>query len=171
MLEDFKIPIQGLEDGIHEFKFEVGDTFIEDMGLDENFGGLVDVVVELDKLNRTYSLNFNINGNLIFPCDRCLDDVEISISDKRKIYVKVVSEIDHKDENDEIIWLEEDAYELDISKILYEFIVLSLPMKRVHQDDEDGYPTCNPEILDKIEKLNSQKGHDPRWDELNKLKK
>jgi len=36
---------------------------------------------------------------------------------------------------------------LDLAQHFYEYIMLSLPMKHVHPDREDGSEGCNPDML------------------------
>jgi uncharacterized metal-binding protein YceD (DUF177 family) len=62
--------------------------------------------------------------------------------------------------------------ELDLQQHLYEFIMLALPIKRVHPNDEEGNSTCDPVMLKKLDELivDEEPGTDPRWDELKKLK-
>jgi uncharacterized metal-binding protein YceD (DUF177 family) len=87
-----------------------------------------------------------------------------------------VSQIDESFENDDNIWqLHEKAYELDLTHFLYETIELALPTQLIHPDDENGNPTCNPEMLQKLAELAPKEEQqttetDPRWDALKNLK-
>ena len=67
-------------------------------------------------------------------------------------------------------------HQIDISQYIYEMIVLSIPLKRVHPGIKDG--TLKTPALDKLNELriNDQKKEtiqeentDPRWDKLKKL--
>jgi uncharacterized metal-binding protein YceD (DUF177 family) len=60
---------------------------------------------------------------------------------------------------------------IDISNWLYEFVMLSIPLQRVHPDKEDGTSTCNPEVLDLLNKL-SEPEDKPKaiWKGLEALK-
>lgn len=169
-LEEYKIPIQSLDDGVHKFNFKIGSAFMKLMKSEQDFKGKLNVDLKLDKLNRTYTFDFHIHGTIGFPCDRCLENVNIEIDELKQIFGKVVSEIEN-DGDGEIIFFDEDEVEYNFAKLIFEFIVLSMPMKKVHPDDENGNSTCNSEILEKLEKINkSEEGHDPRWDALKKLK-
>ena len=44
-------------------------------------------------------------------------------------------------------YLEESMSSIDISEMLYELIMLSIPMRRVHPNDEAGNSTCDKTIL------------------------
>jgi uncharacterized metal-binding protein YceD (DUF177 family) len=64
-----------------------------------------------------------------------------------------------------------DEHELDLQQHIYEFILLALPIKRVHPDDDKGNSSCDPLMLEKLEELivDDENDNDPRWDELKKL--
>ena len=69
---------------------------------------------------------------------------------------------------EDLIILRNDDYKINIADTLYELIMVSLPMKKVHQNSDD----CNSEVVEKIN-IEEQKNEetDPRWAALNKLKK
>jgi hypothetical protein len=54
------------------------------------------------------------------------------------------------DEADYVITIGDDDDFLDLSQHIYEYVVLSLPARRVHPDLPDGQPGCNPEMLSHI---------------------
>ena len=66
-------------------------------------------------------------------------------------------------------------FEVNIQQYIYELIVLSIPLKRVHPGVEDG--TLESDVLDKLEELsinnnenkNDEDEIDPRWDKLKNL--
>jgi uncharacterized metal-binding protein YceD (DUF177 family) len=76
-----------------------------------------------------------------------------------------------EDSDPDILSLPSDEHELDLQQQIYEFIMLALPIKRVHPTDKKGNSTCDPVMLKKLEELiiEEEKINDPRWDELKKL--
>jgi uncharacterized metal-binding protein YceD (DUF177 family) len=88
---------------------------------------------------------------------------------ENRILVKFGKNIE--DSDPDIITLPVDEHELDLKQHIYEFILLDLPIKRVHPDDNDGNSTCDPVMLKKLEELivEDEIENDPRWDELKKL--
>ena len=86
--------------------------------------------------------------------------------------VPVVEEGENDDDDD--IWvLDENTYELDVFHFVYESIMLALPHRLVHEDDENGNPTCDPQVMETLEKLShtaEENETDPRWDALKNLK-
>jgi len=66
-------------------------------------------------------------------------------------------------------------HQIDISQYVYEMIVLSVPLKRVHPGIKDG--SLKTPVLDKLKELSGnekkeviqEENTDPRWDKLKKL--
>jgi uncharacterized metal-binding protein YceD (DUF177 family) len=94
-----------------------------------------------------------------------------AINCENRLIVK--SENDVSSDDNDIIYLSADEYELDLRQHLYEFIHLALPIRRVHPADNDGKTGCNPEMIKRLNELliyeEKQNNADPRWDELKKL--
>jgi uncharacterized metal-binding protein YceD (DUF177 family) len=76
-----------------------------------------------------------------------------------------------EDIDPDILYLPVGENELDLQQHVYEFILLALPIRRVHPNDADGNSTCDPEMLKKLDELivDEDLEEDPRWDELKKL--
>jgi uncharacterized metal-binding protein YceD (DUF177 family) len=79
-------------------------------------------------------------------------------------------------ENEELLILPYGEFQIDISQFVYEMIVLSVPLRRVHPGIKDG--TLQSEVLVKLEELKVKKKKekkeiseniDPRWDKLKQL--
>lgn len=171
-LSKYRIDFQGLSEGEHEFIFNVDNAFFLSIEYSDIKEGLLKTTVVLTKKTQLLELNFKIQGFVNVICDRCLDEFKMPIDFEGQLFVKF-SETEHED-TDEVMYLMPEDYELDLAHYIYESIRLSLPLKCVHPDDEKGNSTCNPEMLNKIEKLKPDNSAedliDPRWSELIKLK-
>ncbi len=159
---EYRIPFKGLAEGKHEFSFAVGDTFFQDMESEELKKGDVQVHVDFDKQQRLFTLDFQLKGFVEIPCDRCLEEFHQPISFAYTLYVKYGEE---NDSDDDIIWIDEEDYELELQELIYELILLSLPIKRVHPDLENGEDGCI--LFEEEEDENTDS--DPRWDALKGL--
>ena len=121
----------------------------------------LDVLVEVEKSGRFIGVDCVIEGNVTVTCDRCLEDLEIPVNTGFKQSVKFgdrpVSEEDpDSDEMEgerEIVRIPLSETDLDLSQAVYDYICLSLPVQRVHE--EGG---CNPEV---IRYLNSENVQEP----------
>ena len=90
------------------------------------------------------------------------------IDSENRLLVKFGKSIE--DIDPDILSVPTDEHELDLQQQIYEFIMLALPIKRVHPVDKNGKSTCDPVMLKKLEELiiEEEKENDPRWDELKK---
>lgn len=165
---EFLLPIGGLAAGMHTYRFVIGREFFAHTPDSEVIDGSVQIDLALHKREGMLNLEFNIKGGLLVPCDRCLDDYMQPIEGNYRLILKYG---DHfEEESDEVIILPLDQHQFDISALLYEYMVLLLPMKKVHPDNESGEPACNPEVMKKLNEHAAPSEPDPRWDILKKLK-
>ncbi|MFV0418079.1 MAG: YceD family protein [Dysgonomonas sp.] len=156
----YNIPLRGLSEGKHEFEYDLDNKFfalIDDGTADVKKGSLK-VLLSLKKTTMTFELNFEISGSIQVPCDRCLDDISMDVETKNKLIVKFGKE--YSEESDEIVIIPEDDGEINIAWFLYEFIVLSLPAKRVHPPG-----TCNKMMSSKLNKHKAKSADDDLEDD------
>ena len=103
-------------------------------------------------------------------CDRCLEDYKQDLESSNGMLIKFGP--DWEEVDDEVLTIPHVESRLDLSKLIYEFIHLALPMQRVHQTTDEGKNECDPEMLKKLEEhtTDSEENIDPRWKDLGKLK-
>ena len=175
MISEFKIPFVGLKLGKHEFKFNINDTFFENLGINSsgllvNRGNL-NVLVVFDKQQENiFHLNFELEGYLILNCERCLDDFQYFLKFNEKQWVKI-GEVDFDDPD--ILILPKNEFHLDLAPLIYEFISLALPLIKIHPEDLVGNPICaneSAEIIKQFQLSHSNENLDPRWESLKNLK-
>lgn len=156
----YNIPLRGLSEGKHEFKYDLDKSFFAliDDGTAEIKKGDLKVVVSLKKISTTFELVFNIVGVVSVPCDRCLDDISMDVDATNKLIVKFGKE--YSEESDEIVVIPEEDGEINIAWFLYEFIVLSLPAKKVHAPG-----LCNKTMSSKLNKHRAKSVDDDSDDE------
>jgi uncharacterized protein len=173
-LREYNIPYVGLKVGVHTYEFEINDKFFslfEDSPISKCD---VKVKLEFDKKEALFVLNFFIDGKVMVECDRCLAPYEKEIFADYTCYVKFAEDPDKLPEDDEVIYISRDESHIDVSQLIYEYIVLSLPIRkipcRVPGEDE----RCNKEVLKFLQDSEAaneeQKGNDPRWSALKKFK-
>jgi uncharacterized metal-binding protein YceD (DUF177 family) len=173
--DDFVLRLSGIELGNHKYSIVCDKAFFELTGLTEIEEGNINVQIEMEKSANMLSLQFHFKGEITVICGRCLDFLTLPLDFSDFLVVNFVSVIDEDFENDDNIWqLHEKAYELDLMHFLYEAIELALPTQLIHPDDENGQPTCNPEMLKKLAELapKTDEPHnepDPRWEALKNI--
>ena len=174
-LDIYTIPFKNLEQGeLYKYNFEVDDEFFNEFEYSELKHGKLKVDVELTVNPDNLVLDFYIKGEVEVQCDRCLDYFMYPIDTKYRLYVRLADYSTNWYDFDDEIFLSRDESRINIAKHIYDFINLALPIKKVHPLDKDGNPTCNPEMLKKLEELapehhNNQEDIDPRWQVLKDL--
>ena len=163
-LKDFMIPFVGLKEGIHEYTFEIDDRFFESFEYSETSQGSVHVEVGLERKERMLIFNFSLKGSVTVPCDRCAMDMDHPVEGHERLIVKFGHEFE--EESEEIIVIPDTESHIDISPYIFEYIMLALPMRRVHPEGEDG---CDPAVIEKLSRY-APETEDPRWEALKKLK-
>lgn len=179
---EFIIPFEGLKRGKHKFKFHITNTFFEGLTYSIIQGGDIKVDFVLEKRETMMVGQFEMEGTVQKPCDRCTELMDVSISVSHQIIYKFGDEIS-EDEN--LIVLPFSAFEIDLSSSIYELLTVALPSRTVHNEDE-----CNEEMLDLLDQYIDPLGNDdedddedyededdsedddndPRWNQLKNLK-
>jgi uncharacterized metal-binding protein YceD (DUF177 family) len=171
----YDVEFKGLKEGLHEFEYEIEDKFFEHFDQDLVSIGNLEVKVDFEKRNTFLKLYFNIKGWVELTCDRCLDDYRQKVKQQSELLVKF--DENNYEDDDEVIWLLPEEHKINLAQLIYEYIVLGIPMKHVHPDKKNGESGCNPEMIERInnqslreEEENEEKEIDPRWEALKKLK-
>jgi uncharacterized metal-binding protein YceD (DUF177 family) len=157
----------------HEYVFEVKDKFFEDRDYSEIKHADVTIHLNLLKQSTMMVLNFFISGTVKTTCDLCNAEFDLPIEGNYKLIAKIGGH-EIGDENDDIISLPTNEHELDLSQFLYEYISLSIPIKRLHPLNELGEITCNKETLNKLNTFltdapPAEDDNDPRWNDLKNI--
>lgn len=128
-MHPFSIPIKGLKAGANHFEWHADGEFFETFGDSGIIGADIDVVLDLNFHGITASADCTLTGSVTVQCDRCLDDLILAVD--------TGFEEDYIAEGDEF----------DFSQDIYDFVVVSLPLQKVHPDGE-----CNEETVKFISK-------------------
>jgi uncharacterized metal-binding protein YceD (DUF177 family) len=173
-LKEFTIPFIGLKIGTHHYDYKIEKAFFEHFEYEDFNDANVKVDVNLLKNTTLLELNFKISGTVNINCDITNEPFNQDIENEFDLVVNFGDE--YNDENIDILVLPHGAYEINIQQYIYELIVLSVPIKRIHPGVEDG--TLSSDILEKLKELSPKlddeqkednKEIDPRWNTLKKL--
>ena len=176
---DYDIAFKGLKTGKHVFEYELENDFFELFDEPQVETGELKATVELTKHSSFLELAFHIDGFVGAPCDRCLEMMKVIVSYEGTLFVKFGETYDEPDED--IVVLPFEEHKLNIARYMYEFIVVSIPVRHVHPDNEDGTSGCDSEMIDRLNEYvveeeafweaedDSGDQIDPRWNELKKL--
>ncbi|MCM4165484.1 MULTISPECIES: DUF177 domain-containing protein [unclassified Arenibacter] len=169
--KEFIIPFSGLKQGKHEFEYTIENAFFESFEYDEFNGADIKLDVTLNKMSTMMELEMKARGTVNVACDLTSEPYDQKIKADLELVVKFGDE--YNNDNDEILIIPHSEYQINIAQYVYEMLVLSVPLKKVHPGVLDG--TLQSEVLDKLEELQpkdtkeNKEDIDPRWDALKKL--
>ncbi|HBW85477.1 MAG TPA: hypothetical protein DEF82_01650 [Crocinitomicaceae bacterium] len=169
MKSAFEIPFVGLKLGTHEFEFDVNDSFFASLPYSLIEKGSVKVWLDLEKKETMMIANFECFGHVEQICSRCNESALVEIDSDLDVIYKFGHE-EEETNDDNLLIVNYDAYELDVSQQVYEMISLALPIRPMHEDGE-----CDEEMVKLIEKYQVKEEKkdeddiDPRWSVLKGL--
>ena len=171
--EQLVIPFSGLSQGEHQFNFEIGNKFFEQIENSLIKKGSAFVAIQFIKMSAMLQLHMSFEGNAQIECDRCLGEVFIPINGKDELIVKMGGE--EITDSSNIITIGAKDAEVDITLFVYEMIALNLPFRKIPCEILNDSSVCDQEMLAKLNqlKIDEQPASDetnPLWDGLNKLK-
>lgn len=171
-LKQFAIDIIGLKIGQHEFEYSIDDAFFQNFELSPVTEGQLAVKVVLDKSERMLNLELSLEGNVTLTCDRSLDEFQHPINESHELVFKFGEE--EKELGDDIYMIHWDTQQLNVAQFIYEFVVLAIPLKKLHPrylEDEDFEDELIYTAEADIEEPEEEQKVDPRWEALKQLKK
>ncbi len=175
--KEYLIPFIGLKLGKHQFEYQINNSFFEIFDYHEFNNSNIKVNVVLEKKSNLLELAFKHKGAVNVPCDMTNEEFDLPIKGNMKLIVRFGETFNN--DNEELLILPHGEFQLDISQYIYEIIVLSVPLKRIHPGIKDG--SLNTEALIKLKELTikeqkkenkeeqKNKNIDPRWDKLKQL--
>lgn len=177
----FDIEVIKYKEGLHEVDFPIGDAFFQQVEGNELLEkGTLTAWVKVDKGANLIELTFHIVGKVTLVCDRSLEPFEHPLDFTEKMIYKFGSEVKEIDES--VMMITRDTPSINVAQLIYEFILLALPLKKIHPDyrneldEEDNELEGSLVYLDEAfnedssEEKESTSPVDPRWEKLGKLK-
>lgn len=185
--DQYKIDLKGMQADSAKYEFVLDNLFFANIDGPEVQKGKVNVVLVVKKTSRAFELNFQTDGMVWVPCDRCLDDMEQPVTSTDRLLVKFGPE--YAEEGDELVVIPEDEGIINVAWFMYEFVALAIPMKHVHApgkcnklmssklrkhlrtspDDMDEDVFADDEETGMMDEEADDTAIDPRWNELKKI--
>lgn len=163
-LKDHSIEFTGLKDGLHEFRFVLGQPFFDATAEEEWQGGHVAMHVTLEKSSTLLVVDMTATGTVNVHCDRCDGPLDQAVKgEQRQIFSLSGGE---PTDDDELVNLDEKAHSINLTHYFYECLRLALPIRHVHAAGQ-----CDPEVEKVLNKLivEHDPTPDPRWEILKDL--
>jgi uncharacterized metal-binding protein YceD (DUF177 family) len=174
-LVEFSIPVSGMGNGIHQFRFSIDDFFFSNFEGSPVESGAITVLLEFDKRPDMYVLDFNFEGTVKTECDRCLAPIDLPVSGREQLLVKF--SLEDESENAEVVYVHPEIKKFNVARYIYEFLILAIPMIRVFACETLDPRPCNDDMLTYLEESASSdrqnegqaQEDNPIWEELKKL--
>lgn len=181
--KSYVIEIIKFKEGLHEVVFPIEDAFFQQVEENELLKkGNLTARVSIDKGANLMELTFHIIGNVQLTCDRSLEVFDQPLDITEKMRYKFGSEVKEIDES--VMMITRETPEINVAQLIYEYILLALPLKKIHPDykneldEEDnelegGFVYVDGESTENSEEDSSDTKTtpvDPRWEQLAKLK-
>ena len=180
-LERFKVDLRDVTDEPMALDLDLDNSFFSALGSADVQGGALHVSASIRKMAGFFELTYHAAGTVSIPCDRCLDLMEQPVDTSNRLTVKLVAGAkpgvgDTEDTitgDDDTVTVDENEGILDTAWLIYESIVLAIPIKHVHAPGK-----CNSVMTQKLEELSGAarsseeevRPIDPRWEALLKVK-
>ena len=168
----YAIDIFRLKPGTYEYDFAINEDFFglfKESPVDNVSGNVHATMEKQDRLIRLL-LAFDLNVPLI--CDRSLREFDYPVHENHEVVFKFGEE--EMEMDDDVYIITANTQQIHVEQILYEMILLSIPMKKLHPDLEEDPDTAEDTMFfasdQEDEKNDTEDAIDPRWEQLRKLK-
>ncbi len=132
--KQYRLMLASLPEGVSELDFRLDSVFFRNMENPDVLGSDVQVHLRLEHKNDAYYCHFTLRGSMQIPCDRCLDPMEHEVDTEYDLAVKYGPEYD--DSTDGLLIIPDTEATLDLSQLLHDTAVLTIPMRHVHPQGE-----------------------------------
>ncbi|MFT5725350.1 MAG: hypothetical protein ACI9JN_002475 [Bacteroidia bacterium] len=166
--KDFTVVFGALKEGFHDFKYQLNDDFFALIEQDLIHKGEISVLLNLERSERYMTCDFTLTGWAMKTCDVCLSDLKYPVKSVQSLHIKITDKA-IEDEPD-LISLASNAYELDLTNHLFDYIVLSLPMK-LECKDSLNRKACDDKVLEMLSNSEGEtdNSNHPEWQKLKEI--
>lgn len=174
-LRYFDIDIFNLANKDYQYEFEFNEQLFAAFSDSPFQNGSGTAKVALRKSETMIVLTFDIVGSVELICDRSLEEFDYPLDFEEKMILKFGDEDIEVSESMAII--HRDTQKVNVGQFIYEFIMLDIPMKKLHpkfeeeedeEEEEESLIYSSEEADDEDDDEDDE--NDPRWDILKKLK-
>ena len=132
-LRTFEIDIIALKLGSHSFTFDLDNKFFDYFRKNQN--GFIEkgnckAEVILEKNEQLIRATYIIDGTVELACDRSLDEFDYEVDVEETVLYKYSEE--ERELTEEIVLITRRTPSINVGELLYEFLMLDIPMKKLH---------------------------------------
>ncbi len=156
-LRKYDIKLFDLDEGANRFDYRLEQDFFDGFGTMEFEKAGIDATVNITKHGQLMEVDLHTRGHVELLDDRTAEPYMQPLSGSIRTVLRFGPE--YNDDNDDLILIPFDTPVFNVAQLLYESVLLSIPMK--HLDPQRPYEEEDTE--------NEPAHIDPRWMELKKL--
>lgn len=176
-IKNYDVQFSGLKEREHQFSFEIKQSFFDLFTFEQDFQNPnLKIELNLNKKSTFLELNLRAEGLVTLICDITNEPYQQSIKGTMDVLVKFGDEYD--DSDDEVLVIPHGDYKINIAQLIFELVLLNIPLKHVRPDIDTEEMLEALELLEEyephaqeenLEEEVNEKDNDPRWDKLKKL--
>ncbi len=170
--EEYWIDIINLKNGTYTYEFNINNEFFDFFENSLVDRGSLKAVINLEKNERLIRAIFELSGTVELICDRSLKTFNYSLKSKNEHVYKFSGNAD--DDTEDITHLKSTTEQIDLGHLIYEYISINIPMRKIHPDHIGENENENDFYFKTETKTNQdskEESIDPRWEALKKLNK
>ncbi len=154
-LNSYLIDFKGLDYGKHSLTMTISKELFSPYEACEVTDATGEIKIELTRSETMLQLQFEIDGAVTVPCDRCLEPCNVEFGFDTELIVKFTDDEELIKENGgtegtegdgEVMWLATTEPNINLAHYIYESIILALPHQWAHDEDAAEGEGCNTEI-------------------------
>jgi len=137
------IKYTNFSDGVHQFRLSEN---VEKLGLENLFFGSVFLDCKMDKSPHQIVLSCEISAKSKLVCDRCSQEYEADLKNSFLLSF-LFSKSGNRSDDFNVRYLSPEQDKIDLTKDVFEYAELSIPMKNLCKDDCKGLcPHCGTNL-------------------------
>jgi uncharacterized metal-binding protein YceD (DUF177 family) len=168
-LSAYVIPVTALRSGRNELDFKADWRFFLHFEGSPIQQGSFEIGILFDKYPDNWHLHFEVKGHVDTECDRCLAPISLPVQGSYELYVKFDEDAKNEEKSAEVIYLPKETTQMNVAQLIYEFIVLSLPVNKVYDCQSETKPPCDFEMLDRLKIQEGDAKENATWDILKQI--
>ena len=157
----YSINLKAVSPDTEAYRWTLDDAFFAALDQELISQGSVDVALRVKKTSGAFELQFQVDGEVTVPCDRCLDPMQQPIHGAHQL--RAVLGDSFSDDGD-LITVPEAEGIVNLAWNIYEIVALNIPTSHVHPEGQ-----CNTDMAQRLEQYMGAGQTDPRWDALKTL--
>lgn len=173
-MNKYNVDIQALKDKEQAHSFVIDSAFFslfQPTYLDK---GSLTAEILLNRGVNMIKLHLEIHGQVELVCDRSLRPFEHAIHTSKDIVFKLGDR--YEEMSEDVIMIDSKSGSIDVSQLIYDYIALEVPMKKLHPDYDEENEEAEVLIWTSQNETSSLESEDskselidPRWSKLKSL--